>query len=92
MFENGTIKSVNDVVTLYTGDEMIEALDEKEEFPDCFNYETSLTGEIAYFTDCLLNGTKPEICMPEDTLISMCVNEAEVTSLKSKKQENVVLI
>lgn len=92
IFENGTIKSVNDVVTLYTGDEMIEALDEKEAFPEYFNHATSLTSEIAYFIDCLLNGTKPERCMPEDTLLSMCVNEAEVTSLKSKKQENVVLI
>lgn len=92
VFENGTIKSTDDGVTLYSGDELINGIDEKEEYPEYFNTETSLTGEIAYFVDCLINGTKPEICMPEDTLLSMCVNEAEFTSLKTKKPENIILL
>ena len=36
--------------------------------------------EVAYFVECLTNGTRPEICLPESSMLSVQLVEAEMRS------------
>lgn len=46
--------------------------------------ENLLQKELMYFCSCVLNGEKPLKCMPEDSLKSLIINEAETASLMQR--------
>ncbi len=87
VFENASIQKIGDQITLYQNDSAINPL-EKEEFSEFFQGE-SLNNELLYFCHCIENNLKPKLCSPEETLITMAVNDAEIESLNHKEEVEI---
>ena len=64
---------------------------EKEDFPFYLESENAYENEIKYFVSCIQENHPPVLCMPEDSLISIRINEFEVQSILSGKQTEVII-
>ncbi len=88
VFENASLVLKGTDFILYTDKEDREFIN-KEAFEDYFSSDDFYENEIHYFCHCLTNSLKPELCMPENTLNSMLVNEAEMKGAQTGKAESV---
>lgn len=78
-FENASVRLFNDDLTLYIDDREEKPL-EKESFSEFFE-DDMYVNEIKYFCHCLKNQLTPDICPPEESLVSMITNDAELESM-----------
>ena len=91
-FETGSVVSDNGNLKLYTlKGGFIENPMESEDFSPYFVSENAYENEIKYFVSCILENRPPLLCTPEDSLISIKINEFEVESMARGKQVKVTI-
>ncbi len=84
MFEEGSITFCGNEFGVYTKEgKLLNAL-EDEDFGDFFAPigRKYIECEISYLCHCITNGIKPELCPPEETLITIRVNQKEEDNIK----------
>ena len=88
IFENGSIRFVDGKLSVHNSKGKVENPLENENFEFYF---ADITGdeklaEIQYFCHCLTNNLQTDLCLPEDSLKTMKISNAESESLKTKKE------
>ena len=81
VFEKAWIKNYDSEVTLYT-DGKVEPLPSCEEFSEEFS-GNAYENEIKYFCNCVADKTAPALCPPEESLLTMKVNDLEGESMRA---------
>jgi len=85
VFEHAVVRCEGTNVRLYTDDGVRDPITE-ETFPDFMNGQSSLENEITYFAKCLAEGNEPAVCLPESTVDTMRLGDAELASLSSRRE------
>ena len=86
IFEKGSVTFCGSDFDAYTEEGRIQNALEDEDFGEFFAPigRRYIECEISYFCHCLTNGLKPEICPPEDTLVTIKVNKKETDCIYNK--------
>lgn len=88
IFEEGSMRFLNSKLSVHSSEGKLENPLENENFEF---YYADINGneklsEIQYFCHCLTNKLKPDVCLPEDSLKTMKISNAESESLKTQKE------
>lgn len=84
MFEDASITFCGNEFGVYTKDGKLQNALEDEDFGDFFAPigRKYIECEIAYLCHCITNGIEPALCPPEETLITIRVNQKEEDNIK----------
>ena len=82
VFEHAWFKSRDGKASVYYNGESFDPFENNDELAHVG--EDKYEDEITYYLDCLTNGTKPEICLPSDSLRTLTVSFAESESMEKK--------